>query len=84
MRILELIYQPDTHYVAKENMVELLEFLAQHSEDFKEYVYQILKKYSETGHSKFLKTNIVDFMNALARERRAKLFGDDTIDALSL
>jgi hypothetical protein len=64
-------------------MLELFEFLVQESDQNKEYVYQIIKNFSEKSHRRFLSTNIVQFMNDLARERRNKLFGETSIPALS-
>jgi len=80
---LELLYQPDTHQRAKENVLDLLEFLAQESEGFKEYVYQILKRFAEKSHKRFLQTNIVDFMNKLARDRRRSSEGKDSIEDIN-
>jgi ribonucleotide reductase beta subunit family protein with ferritin-like domain len=82
-RILELIYQPDIDTDCKKNMLELFKFLVQESDKYREYVYQIIKNFSEKSHKRFLSTNIVHFMNDLARGRRTKLFGETSIPALS-
>ena len=83
LRILELVYQPDIEEECKSNILELFEFLVKESDVYKEYVYQIIKRFSERSHSRYLRTNIVNFMNELARERRVKMFGDNTLESLS-
>lgn len=80
---MELIYQPDIEEECKENILDLFKFLVSESEVYKEYVYQIIKRFSERSHSRFLRTNIIKFMNELARERRVKMFGDNTLETLS-
>lgn len=80
---MKLIYQPDIEEECKENILELFKFLVSESEVYKEYVYQIIKRFSEKSHSRFLRTNIIQFMNELARERRTKLFGENTLETLS-
>ena len=67
----------------KENMLALFEYLIKEGENFKEYVYNIIREYSENNKAKFLGTNLVDFMNNLARERRIRMFGENPIETFS-
>lgn len=39
-----------------------------------EYVYQMLKEFSEREREKYLGSNLVEFMNDLARKKREKLY----------
>lgn len=83
LRILELVYQADIDISCKENMLALFEYLIKEGENFKEYVYNIIREYSENNKAKFLGTNLVDFMNNLARERRIRMFGENPIETFS-
>lgn len=83
LRILELVYQPDIDQTCKENMLDLFQFLVSEGDRNKEYVFQIIKRFSEKSHRRFLGTNVVNFMNDLARERRNRLYADTNIPTLS-
>ena len=57
----------------KANLLELFRYLNQ-SEG--EYTYKIIKDFAEREKTKYLSSNLVDFMNDLPRERRKRLFHD--------
>ena len=77
------VYQPDISMRAKQNLLELFNYLVREDEQFKEYVYQVVKNYSERHKAAFLKSNLVEFMNDLARNRRIKKFGQTPVDSLT-
>lgn len=78
-----MVYQPDIDQICKDNIQTLFEYLIDQGDNFKEYVYNIIREYSENNKAKFLGTNLVDFMNNLARERRIRMFGDNPIETFS-
>jgi hypothetical protein len=41
-----------------------------------EYTYKILKDFAEREKTKYLDSNLIDFMNDLSRERRRLIFAD--------
>ena len=55
----------------RDNLLELFEFL---KKEEAEYAYRIVKDFAEREKSKYLSSNLVDFMNELTRERRQRLF----------
>ena len=57
-------------------MLQLFEHFNSLGDDFREYTYQILKEFSEEERERYLDSSFVDFMNDLARKRRAKLFSE--------
>lgn len=57
----------------KSNLLELFKYLM-HSES--EYTYKIIKDFAEREKTKYLSSNLVDFMNDLTRERRKRLFNE--------
>ncbi len=57
----------------KGNLLELFRYLNQ-SES--EYTYRIIKDFAEREKTKYLSSNLVDFMNELTRERRKRLFNE--------
>lgn len=53
--------------------MEFFEFLNNEKESvFKKYTFNIIKKFSEENQNMFLRNNLVEFMNNLAKERREK------------
>lgn len=55
-------------------MLDFFEFLQQHETNkFKEYIYGIIKEFSEKNKDQFLQSNLVDFMNMIAKQRRGKI-----------
>ena len=77
LKIVVNIFEPDIGVVARNNLLELFQYLVgEEGEHFKEYVYQTVKLYSEKHKAAFLKSNLVEFTNDLARSRTKKLFGD--------
>lgn len=76
LKILMLIYHPDIEESCRENLLNLFGFLNSESEIFKEYLYEIIKEFSEKNKFAFLKSNLVEFMNNIAKERRGKIFGN--------
>lgn len=71
-----LLYHPDVDQLCKDNLLEFFEFLHSHNSKFKNYAYQIIREFSEKHREMFLSSNLVHFMNELARERRDEMFGD--------
>ena len=66
-----MVYHPDIDIVCKDNLLELFDFLNTEKESvFKQYTYDIIKRFSEDNKNLFLKSNLIEFMNALAKERR--------------
>ena len=79
------IYQPDISQRSKENLLDLFRHTISQGEVFEEYIFQIVKQYSERHKAAFLKSNLVDFMNDLARERKKRMFGTGLLgETLSL
>ena len=54
----------------------LLEFFKYLRDSEPEYTYKILKDFAEREKSKYLSSNLVDFMNELSRERRKLIFNE--------
>lgn len=75
LKIVVNIYQPDIGDKARSNLLQLFEYLRDQGDHFREYVFQIVKLYSERHKADFLKSNLVVFTNALARVRKERLFG---------
>ena len=76
LKILILIYHPDTEEGCRQNLLQFFGYLNSESEIFKEYLYEIIKEFSEKNKVAFLKSNLVEFMNGIAKERRGKIFGN--------
>ncbi|KAL4471200.1 hypothetical protein ABPG72_007567 [Tetrahymena utriculariae] len=76
LRLIDLTYDPDTDQQCQENLLDLFEFLNSQGQQFKNYNYNIIKQFSEQQKDKFLRSNLVEFMNGLARERRQEAYGD--------
>lgn len=74
LRLINFTYDPDIDGYCKENLLDLFESLNSHATQFKTYTYNLIKEFSEQNKDKFLKSNLVDFMNTLARERRTEVF----------
>jgi hypothetical protein len=69
-----MVYHPDVDQACKQNLLELFEFLNFEKEVvFKQYTYDIIKRFSEENKNLFLKSNLIEFMNQLAKERRSKV-----------
>lgn len=83
LKIVVSIYEPDIGQAARENFLALFTYLIEEGDAFKEYIFQILKQYSERHKAAFLKSNLVEFTNDLARARRVKLYGLNSTDSLS-
>lgn len=81
LKIVINVYQPDIGLRAKENLLELFQYLVREDEKFKEYVFQVIKIYSERFKAAFLRSNLVEFMNLLARNRTIKKFGQTPLVA---
>jgi len=72
---LTLLYHPDREANCKENLLDFFDYLHNSgNEKFKEYNYEIIKEFSERNKIQFLQSNMVNFMNNIAKERRVKLF----------
>ena len=76
LKILVLIYHPDIEDACRVNLLEFFGYLNSESDVFKEYLYEIIKEFSEKNKAAFLKSNLVEFMNNIAKERRGKIFGN--------
>ena len=74
LKIVVNIYQPDINEIAKRNLLELFRYLVEQGDHFKEYVYHIVRQYSEQYKAPFLKSNLVEFTNEIARNRRIHMF----------
>jgi hypothetical protein len=78
LRALLLLYSPESDQECRDNMLQFLNYLktghegTDRQESFREYTYEILKEFSEKSKTYFLRSNLVEFMNNLARERRGK------------
>lgn len=75
LKALGLIYHPDTEDKCKLNILNFFVYLNGENDKFKEYLYDIIKEFSEKNKKAFLKSNLLDFMNNLAKERRMRIFG---------
>jgi len=65
-------------------MLDFFEFLQSHeSNKFKEYNYRIIKEFSEKNKEQFLQSNLVDFMNEVAKQRRGNFFSYEYLLILS-
>jgi len=75
-RTLILLYHPDRDDYCKDVLLELFEFLSSNTKKvFQEYCYEIIKEFSEKSRNQFLKSNLVNFINNLAKLRRDAIFG---------
>eukprot|EP00825_Cyclidium_porcatum_P051511 TRINITY_DN949_c0_g1_i1.p1 TRINITY_DN949_c0_g1~~TRINITY_DN949_c0_g1_i1.p1 ORF type:complete len:805 (-),score=152.08 TRINITY_DN949_c0_g1_i1:109-2523(-) len=72
-KLLGMVYHVDVDEACKQNLLEFFEFLIGKNEIFQTYIYNIIKEFSEKNKNLFLKSNLIDFMNNLAKERRKKL-----------
>ena len=84
IRMLKLLYQPDTETDCKENVREFLEHLHEGGEDtlsrsdsLREFVYQAIKKFAEENPNEYQTCNLIDLMNKVVQERRGNIFGED-------
>ena len=84
LKIVSSVYQPDISADAKDNLLDLCQYLVREDEQFKEYVFQVVKTYSERNQAAFLRSNLVEFMNELARSRRIRKFGQTPVESLTL
>ena len=70
-----MLYHPDRELNCKENLLDLFEYMQNCGNDrFKEYNYEIIKEFSEKNKNQFLQSNLVNFMNSVAKERRRNYF----------
>lgn len=83
LKIVGNVYQPDISMEAKDNLLALFQYLVGKDDQFKEYVFQVVKVYSENNKAAFLRSNLVEFMNELARNRRIKKFGQTPVQSLT-
>ena len=84
IRMLKLLYQPDTETDCKENVREFLEHLHQGGEDtlaesnaLREFVYQAIKKFAEENPNEYQQCNLIELMNKVVQERRGNIFGEE-------
>lgn len=80
-RVMMKIYQTDNFARQCEVFLDFLRYLSDDKGQH-EYVFEVLKKYSEICFVHFAKSNLVDFLNKLASERRARLFGHNALAAV--
>lgn len=71
--ILGSIYVDSQEGEVKSNLLELFRYL---NKEESEYTYKIIKDFAEREKTKYLGSNLVDFMNDLTRERRKRLFNE--------
>ena len=57
----------------KNNLLDFFNYL---SDSEPEYTYKILKNFAEREKSKYLSSNLVDFMNDLTRNRRKQIYNE--------
>lgn len=69
-KIFERIYSYEISSEAKMNLLDMLQSLCDMGEVYKEYCYSIIKNFSGKTRKKYLESNLIDFMNNLARTRR--------------
>lgn len=67
------IYVDSQEGEVKSNLLELFRYL---NKEESEYTYKIIKDFAEREKTKYLGSNLVDFMNDLTRERRKRLFNE--------
>lgn len=67
---MSLIHHPEIEEICKGNLLEFFEYLYSEEQRFKDYIYQIIKDFSEKKKEIFLNSNLVLFMNNVSRERR--------------
>ena len=84
IRMLKLLYQPDTETDCKENVREFLENLHAGGEDssmrsdaLREFVYQAIKKFAEENPAQYQQCNLIELMNKVVQERRGHIFEGD-------
>jgi len=84
IRMLQLLYQPDTDQDCKENVREFLEILHEGGEDgqsrsdtLREFVYQSIKKFAEENPKAYNECNLIELMNKVVHERRGNIFDGD-------
>lgn len=82
IKMLRLMYQPDTEDDCKENLREFLECLhtggddgGQKSDPLREFVYQVIKKFAEENPAQYKHCNLIELMNKVVSERRGDIFG---------
>jgi hypothetical protein len=83
LKIVINIYQPDIQEETRTNLLALFKYLRDQGMGFREYVYQIVKVYSERHKTQFLKSNLVEFTNDLAKKRRDMIFSEGFINRFS-
>jgi hypothetical protein len=71
-----MVYHPDIDEHCKENLLDFFDFL-NGEKPFKTYIYDIIKEFSESNTNLFLKSNLIEFMNMLAKERRENIHGNE-------
>ena len=72
LNALTLLYKTDSNKECRDNLLHFFDELYPEDKKFREYFYNIIKEFSEKHLQMFLKSNLVDFMNHIARERRSK------------
>ncbi len=70
LSLFERIYRGGVSPACPANLLEFLEYLNERKVLFKQYIYRLIKEFSEHSKELFLESNLVDFMNELAKERR--------------
>lgn len=77
-RVMMKIYETDGLATQCDVFLNFLRYMS-NDKGQNEYVFEVLKKYSEICFAHFAKSNLVDFLNKLASERRARLFGQNAL-----
>ncbi|KRX05819.1 Calponin homology domain [Pseudocohnilembus persalinus] len=76
-QVLQQIFHPDVEEQCKENLLQFFQFLITQNDIFVGYIFDIIKLFSEQNKTIFLKSNLIEFMNDLAKDRRTKMFRID-------
>jgi hypothetical protein len=80
-RVMMKIYEADEFANQCGVFLGFLRYMS-HEKGQHEYVFEVLKKYSEICFAHFAKSNLVDFLNQLASDRRARLFGQNALTSV--
>ena len=74
-------YCVENHKKIKNVFYEFMNFLSL-KEEFFEFVYNLLKKYSEVNFCNFRKSNLSLLLNTIACKRRNEIFGDKILNSI--
>ena len=78
LKILKLLHETDVDEECQDNCYQFLKSLFWDSEtsEIKEFVYKVLKDFSESNLEIFEDSSLMEIMNDIVTERRGEIFPD--------